>query len=232
MFLECIKGRAFPFKLSGRLFHLLEAETLIKHLSPTDNTFLQMVRRLLTDIACSIHDLTFGMHANYLLKWQLTVLINHSILSSPGAMLHSNEIRFSPLRCTHDAFIISSTRKKKSNWGAFLPLISQLGHCFRPKKKLLCCPLPTDRKMRKNRVVFFFFFFFFVYWKCQIWAKNLLKFVFNGLKKHLYCIPAEFSPFRNFKKNIGKLNSLTVRKKKKKIDRPTQFSKFGRVRAT
>ena len=45
------------------------------------------------------------------------------------------------------------------------------------KKKLLCCPLPTDRKMRKNRVGFFFFF-------CQIWAKNLLKFVFNGLKKN------------------------------------------------
>ena len=49
------------------------------------------------------------------------------------------------------------------------------------KKKIVCCPLPTDRKMRKNRVVFFFFF-----GKCQIWAKNLLKFVFNGLKKHLY----------------------------------------------
>ena len=34
------------------------------------------------------------------------------------------------------------------------------------------------------------------------------------------CIPPEFSPFRNF---IGKLNSLTVRKKKKKkilTDRP------------
>ena len=48
------------------------------------------------------------------------------------------------------------------------------------------------------------------------------------------CIPPEFSPFRNFKKNIGKLNSLKVRKKKKskKIDRPTQFSDFGRVRAT
>ena len=50
------------------------------------------------------------------------------------------------------------------------------------------------------------------------------------------CIPPEFSPFRNLKKNIGKLNSLTVRKKKKKkkknIDRPTQFSDFGRVRAT
>ena len=48
------------------------------------------------------------------------------------------------------------------------------------------------------------------------------------------CIPPEFSPFRNLKKNIGKLNSLTVRKKKKKkkTDRPTQFSDFGRVRAT
>ena len=36
------------------------------------------------------------------------------------------------------------------------------------------------------------------------------------------CIPPKFSPFRNLKKNIGKLNSLTVRKKKKKIptDRP------------
>ena len=46
------------------------------------------------------------------------------------------------------------------------------------------------------------------------------------LKKHLYmrfdCIPAEFSPFRNFKKNIGKLKvSLTVRKKNNKKNRPT-----------
>ena len=55
----------------------------------------------------------------------------------------------------------------------------------------------------------------------------MLKFVFNGLKKHLHdlymrfdCILPEFSPFRNLKKNIGKLNSLTVRKKKKK-SRPT-----------
>ena len=29
---------------------------------------------------------------------------------------------------------------------------------IRPKKNLLCCPLLTDRKMRKNRVGFFFFF--------------------------------------------------------------------------
>ena len=34
------------------------------------------------------------------------------------------------------------------------------------------------------------------------------------------CIPPEFSPFRNFKKNNGKLNSLTVRKKKKKLNDP------------
>ena len=80
-------------------------------------------------------------------------------------------------------------------------------------------------KCEKTGSVFFIYFFL-----CQIWAKNLLKFVFNGLKKHLHdlymrfdCIPPEFSPFRNFKKNIGKLNSLTVRKKKKKkipTDRP------------
>ena len=59
---------------------------------------------------------------------------------------------------------------------------------------------------------------------CIQWLKKALRFD---------CIPPEFSPFRNFKKNIGKLNSLTVRKKKK-IDRrrPTQFSDFGRVRAT
>ena len=33
------------------------------------------------------------------------------------------------------------------------------------------------------------------------------------------CIPPEFSPFRNFKKNIGKLNSLTVRKKQTKTNK-------------
>ena len=61
-------------------------------------------------------------------------------------------------------------------------------------------------------------------------GEEFAKFVFNGLKKHLHdlymrfdCIPPEFSPFRNFKRNIGKLNSLTVRKKKKKKkkSRPT-----------
>ena len=70
------------------------------------------------------------------------------------------------------------------------------------KKKFLCCPLPTDRKMRKKQGRVFFFFFFFL---CQIWAKNLLKFVFNGLKKRLYiCVLTafrpSFPPFRNFKK--------------------------------
>ena len=61
---------------------------------------------------------------------------------------------------------------------------------------LLCCPLPTTVKC-ENTGSFFFFFFLFVE-NGQIWAKNLLKFVFNGLKKHLYmrfdCIPPEFSP--------------------------------------
>ena len=109
------------------------------------------------------------------------------------------------------------------------------GKLIRQKKNCYVALSRPTVKCEKTGSVFFFFFFFFL---CQIWAKNLLKFVFNGLKKHLYmrfdCIPPEFSPFRNFKKNIGKLNSLTVRKKKKKkkIDRPTQFSDFGRVRAT
>ena len=109
----------------------------------------------------------------------------------------------------------------------------------------------TDRKMRKkqgreNNIMYTKSFFETFFFLCQIWAKNLLKFVFNGLKKHLHdlymrfdCIPPEFSPFRNFKKNIGKLNSLTVliHASIKKIfcknpDRPTQFSNFGRMRAT
>ena len=133
---------------------------------------------------------------------------------------------------------------KHANYSMYVGQRYLAWHCvlLGQKKKLLCCPLPTDRKMRKNRVVFFFIYLFIFFFLCQIWAKNLLKFVFNGLKKHLHdlymrfdCIPPEFSPFRNFKKNIGKL-SLTVRKKKKKKkknpDRPTQFLNFGRVRAT
>ena len=87
----------------------------------------------------------------------------------------------------------------------------QIGHCIilRPKKNVYVALSRPTVKCEKQGQVFFFFFL------CQIWAKNLLKFVFNGLKKHLYmrfdCIPPEFSPFRNFKKKIGKLNSLTVR---------------------
>ena len=84
---------------------------------------------------------------------------------------------------------------------------------IRPKKKLFCCPLPTDRKMRKNRVGFFLYFFY----TCQIWAKNLLKFVFNGLKKHLYiyiCVLTAFRPsfphLETFKK-ILENSTLTVR---------------------
>ena len=102
-------------------------------------------------------------------------------------------------------------------------MISHFIHLLRPK--FFCCYVALSRptvKMRKNRVRFFFFFL------CQIWAKNLLKFVFNGLKKHLHdlymrfdCILPEFSPFRNFKKILE--NSVLSRyvKKKKKKSRPT-----------
>ena len=57
-------------------------------------------------------------------------------------------------------------------------------------------------------------------------GEELLKFVFNGLKKHLHdlymrfdCIPPEFSPFRNFKKILE--NSTLSRYVKKKKSRPT-----------
>ena len=92
-----------------------------------------------------------------------------------------------------------------------------IGFNLRPKKKknYVALSRPTVKCEKTGSGFFFFFFFFF------FMSKNLLKFVFNGLKKHLHdlymrfdCIPPEFSPFRNFKKNIGKLNSLTVRKKK------------------
>ena len=63
-------------------------------------------------------------------------------------------------------------------------------------------------------------------------GEEFAKICIHWLKKALVymrfdCIPPEFSPFRNFKKNIGKLNSLTVRKEEKKknnkiiINRPT-----------
>ena len=88
-----------------------------------------------------------------------------------------------------------------------------------------CCYVALSRptvKCEKTGSVFFFFFFFFL---CQIWAKNLLKFVFNGLKKHLYmrfdCIPPEFSPFRNLKKILenSTLSRYVKKKKKKSTDR-------------
>ena len=106
--------------------------------------------------------------------------------------------------------------------------------------KMLCCPLsrPTV-KCEKTGSGFFFFFFFYVRFGRRKFAKICIQRLKKALAWLVYmrfdCIPPEFSPFRNFKKNIGKLNSLTVRKKKKKKknpDRPTQFSIFGRVRAT
>ena len=98
------------------------------------------------------------------------------------------------------------------------------GFPIRPKKNCYVALSRPTVKCEKNRVVFFFFFFFL----CQIWAKNLLKFVFNGLKKHLHdlymrfdCIPPEFSPIRNFKKILENSTLSRYVKKKKKKSRPT-----------
>ena len=74
-------------------------------------------------------------------------------------------------------------------------VIYRQSYMLGPKK---ICYVALSRPTVKCEKTGFFFFFFFL---CQIWAKNLLKFVFNGLKKQLYmrfdCIPPEFSPFRN-----------------------------------
>ena len=93
-----------------------------------------------------------------------------------------------------------------------------------PKKKKCYVALsrPTV-KWEKTGSGFFFFFFFL----CQIWAKNLLKFVFNGLKKHLYkkklCVLTAFRPsfphLETFKKILE--NSTLSRYVKKKKNRPT-----------
>ena len=53
-------------------------------------------------------------------------------------------------------------------WGVLLPetnilLYPRIHVVYKAKKKkLLCCPLPTDRKMRKKQGQGFFFFFFFL----------------------------------------------------------------------
>ena len=69
--------------------------------------------------------------------------------------------------------------------------------CCSPKAKffvmLVCCPLPTDRKMRNwcpdnARVMVFFFFFFFFFLKMSDVGRRIctIKFAIQWLKKHLY----------------------------------------------
>ena len=82
------------------------------------------------------------------------------------------------------------------------------------------CYVALSRPTVKCEKTGFFFFFFL----CQIWAKNLLKFVFNGLKKHLYiCVLTAFRPsfphLETFKKILE--NSTLSRYVKKKKNRPT-----------
>ena len=62
---------------------------------------------------------------------------------------------------------------------------------IRQKKNCYVALSRPTVKCEKTGSGFFFYFFFL----CQIWAKNLLKFVFNGLKKHLYiCVLTAFRP--------------------------------------
>ena len=122
--------------------------------------------------------------------------------------------------------LISQLCQKEDKTPAFIYLY--LGQ----KKKLLCCPLPTDRKMR-------IFFLLLLLLKMSDLGEEFAKICIQWPKKALVympfdCILPEFSPFRNFLKNIGKLNSLMVRKKiknQKSTDRPN-FQILVGVRAT
>ena len=53
------------------------------------------------------------------------------------------------------------------------------------KKKKLCCPLPTDRKMRKNRVGFFFIYLFFFFFLMSDLGEEFAKICIQWLKKAL-----------------------------------------------
>ena len=105
------------------------------------------------------------------------------------------------------------------------------------KKKCLCCPLPTDRKMRKNRVGFFFFFFFMSDLG-EEFAKSCIQWLKKALCMTCTCVLTAFRPSFPHLETLKKILenstlSLYVKKKKKKNpDRPTQFFNFGRVRAT
>ena len=111
--------------------------------------------------------------------------------------------------CLMDSHEITSANEYMTALSLKTKTMNETGTFIKPKKNCyVALSRPTVKCEKTGSGVFFFFFL------CQIWAKNLLKFVFNGLKKHLHdlymrfdCILPEFSPFRNFKKNIGKLNS-------------------------
>ena len=98
---------------------------------------------------------------------------------------------------------------------------------IRPKKKNCYVALsrPTVKCEKTGS-------FFCCCWKCQIWAKNLLKFVFNGLKSTCICVLTAFRPsfphLETLKKILKKKNSLTVgkKKKKKKKNWPTDRPNF------
>ena len=96
---------------------------------------------------------------------------------------------------------------------------------IRPKKKNCYVALSRPTVKSEKTGSGFFFFFFFL---CQIWAKNLLKFVFNGLKKHLHdlyiCVLTAFRPSFPHLETLKKIlenSTLSRYVKKKKKSRPT-----------
>ena len=106
----------------------------------------------------------------------------------------------------------SSTSSSSSSLSSSSSPLGQIFFCY------VALSRPTV-KCEKTGSVFFFFL-------CQIWAKNLLKFVFNGLNKHLYiCVLTAFRlsfPHLETLKKILENSTLSRygKKKKKSTDRP------------
>ena len=120
-----------------------------------------------------------------------------------------------------------------SNSYLFPPCWIEHRFLIRPIFFLLCCPHPTDSKVRKKQGRVFFFFFFLFYRKCQIWAKNLLNFFIQWLKKALvYAFwlhsARVFSILETFKKILenSTLSRYVKQKTKNKIDFDPTLFKF------
>ena len=88
--------------------------------------------------------------------WLLALFSDNAVLGAGETARHNFDALFQNWIYFKCGVIIKLLMSKQLATNGFMCLLSNKAKNF----FLLCCPLPTDRKMRKNRVAFFFFFFF------------------------------------------------------------------------